>query len=65
LPLTAVVARAPFVRARVYFVDGKVALPETSLFTSSHQPGAPLTGSGVLDETAPFAEPTSWFEAPS
>ena len=49
LPLSAVVPRSPTLRARVYFVDGSVAAPRTSLG------GA----------TAVNPRPTSWFEAPT
>ncbi|MET0596154.1 MAG: hypothetical protein ABW133_25890, partial [Polyangiaceae bacterium] len=65
MPRTAVLPRAPFVRARVYFADGKVASPHTTLSTSDSHPGAKNAGGGAHDETGRTAEPTSWFEAPS
>jgi hypothetical protein len=49
LVLAAVVPKSPFVRARVYFVDGGVATPRVS------------TGGA----TAVDSRPTSWFEAPT
>jgi hypothetical protein len=57
LPRKVVVPRASLVRARVYFIDGKVATPSTSL--------APESGVIASDATAPSPGPTSWFEAPS
>jgi DNA modification methylase len=63
---SAVLARAPFVRARVYYVDGKVAALETSFSTTSDShPGAKMASDGKGGETAPPAQPTSWFEAPT
>jgi DNA modification methylase len=52
-----VVPRAPLVRARVYFVDGKVATPSTSL--------APESDVSASHATAPSPGPTSCLEAPS
>jgi DNA modification methylase len=57
LPNKVTVPRAPLVRARVYFVDGKVAMPSTSL--------APESDVSASHATAPSPGPTSWFEAPS
>jgi DNA modification methylase len=57
LPNKVTVPRAPLVRARVYFVDGKVATPSTSL--------APESDVSASHATAPSPGPTSWFEAPS
>lgn len=62
---TAVLPRAPFVRARVYFVDGKVATPHTSLPPSDSQHGAKNAANATHGETGRGAEPTSWFEASS
>jgi DNA modification methylase len=63
---TALIPRAPFVRARVYFLDGRVATPEASFSTASDShPGAKWTSDGKGAETPPPAEPTSWFEAPT
>jgi len=49
LPLTAVLPKSAAVRARVYFVDGRLATPRTSLAGATR--GNP--------------RPTSWFEAPT
>jgi DNA modification methylase len=57
LPNKVIVPRAPLVRARVYFVDGTVATPSTSL--------APETDVSASHATAPSPGPTTWFEAPS
>ena len=57
LPNSVTVPRAPLVRARVYFVDGKIAMPSTSLALESDVSASHTTG--------PSPGPTSWFEAPS
>jgi hypothetical protein len=64
LLLTAVVPASSVVRARVYFVDGKVATPRASLATIPETRSA-TTDLSVSPATGPSAGPTSSFEAPT
>jgi DNA modification methylase len=65
LALKAIVPKSPAVRARVYFLDGKVATPSTSLATASEPHSAGTSGDELGDTraTASGALPTSSFEA--
>jgi hypothetical protein len=65
LALKAIVPKSPAVRARVYFLDGKVATPSTSLATASEPRSAGTSGDELGDTraTASGALPTSSFEA--
>jgi DNA modification methylase len=67
LALTAILPRSPVVRARVYFVDGKVATPSASLAPSVETPSSmtPTHDLGTARATATGSGPSSSFETPS